>query len=226
VVSFGVEGHIGADNARARTETLLNGMESRSGVDFNEAQVALARQWVGDSWDPDALKEVTITTAPTTTEGVVVSEKTKEISTKTYKLPASVDDAIDVIRRFECSAEEGRRNDDVSDTVGQHALQDRSALRDEKWLGTEQEELDWCILTLPAFMSRMLSVARSYVSELSYIHTKLMIVDDRRVIVGPVSLLSPILAELPVQMGSANFNDRSQRVRATLYCSGHDRITR
>jgi len=83
-----------------------------------------------------------------------------------------------VIKRFEHGADVlvGRRNDDVADTVGQHALQDTTELADEQWLGSEEEELN------------------SYVSELSYIHTKLMIVDDRRVI-----------------MGSANLNDRSQK---------------
>ncbi|KAI0028033.1 phospholipase D/nuclease [Vararia minispora EC-137] len=164
------------DRINAPRETLLRGMEERSGIDFNQAQVALARQWVGDSFDPDALKEVTINVAPPTSEGMVISEKTKDVQKKTYKLPATTEEAVDIIRSFEQSAEQGRRNDDVSDTVGQHALLDRTALADEKWLGTEQEELD------------------CFVSELSYIHTKLMIVDDRRVI-----------------MGSANLNDRSQR---------------
>jgi phospholipase D1/2 len=55
-------------------------------------------------------------------------------------------------------------------------LMDRTGLGEEKWLGSEQEELD------------------AYVSELVYIHSKCMIVDDRRVI-----------------MGSANLNDRSQK---------------
>ncbi|KAG8764176.1 hypothetical protein FRC12_008241 [Ceratobasidium sp. 428] len=53
---------------------------------------------------------------------------------------------------------------------------DRTTLADERWDGTEQEERD------------------CYVSELLYIHSKVMIVDDRRVI-----------------MGSANINDRSQK---------------
>ncbi|KAJ6598993.1 hypothetical protein DFH09DRAFT_902620 [Mycena vulgaris] len=55
-------------------------------------------------------------------------------------------------------------------------LHDRTSLLEDKWLGSEQEELD------------------AYVSELLYIHTKLMIVDDKRVI-----------------MDSANINDSSQK---------------
>lgn len=50
----------------------------------------------------------------------------------------------------------------------------------------------------------------SYVSEVLYIHAKLMIVDDRRVIVG-VLLQSVIVALSLAQMGSANINDRSQK---------------
>jgi len=53
---------------------------------------------------------------------------------------------------------------------------DRTSLEDELWVASEEEELE------------------AYVSELRYIHTKLMIVDDRKVI-----------------MGSANINDRSQK---------------
>jgi len=64
----------------------------------------------------------------------------------------------------------------VSDNVGQHAMRAPGSLLQERWFGTEQEELN------------------CYVSELLYIHSKLMIVDDRRVI-----------------MGSANINDRSQK---------------
>ncbi|KAJ7886537.1 hypothetical protein B0H14DRAFT_2498500 [Mycena olivaceomarginata] len=63
-------------------------------------------------------------------------------------------------------------------------LHDRTSLLEEKWRWSEQEELD------------------AYVSELLYIHTKLMIVDDKRVI-----------------MGSANINDRSQKV-----CDGDSEI--
>jgi len=36
----------------------------------------------------------------------------------------------------------GRRHNVVADTVGQHALQDETELRDEQWLGSEDEELN------------------------------------------------------------------------------------
>jgi len=165
------------DRINAPMNTLIARMEANSGVTFNEAQVALARQWIGDSADPDAPTEIEIKVPELTNEGVVLSNKA-EVKTQKYPIPRLYDDAVTVIERFErgASALVGRRHDAVADTVGQHALQDQTELSDERWLGSEEEELN------------------SYVSELSYIHTKLMIVDDRRVI-----------------MGSANFNDRSQR---------------
>ncbi|KAI0042796.1 phospholipase D [Auriscalpium vulgare] len=163
------------DRINAPLNSLIAKMEERSGVKFNQAQVALARMWVGDSADAGQPNEVTIKLSQPTAEGIVVSGKT-EVKTEKYPMPASYDEAKDIIERFERAADVGRRNDDVSDTVVQHSLRDNTRLIDEKWLGDEQEELD------------------SYVSELSYIHTKLMIVDDRRVI-----------------MGSANLNDRSQK---------------
>jgi phospholipase D1/2 len=55
-------------------------------------------------------------------------------------------------------------------------MKDVTSLHDERWLGSEEEEKD------------------CYITELLYIHSKVMIVDDRRVI-----------------MGSANLNDRSQK---------------
>ncbi|KAH9021302.1 hypothetical protein EDB85DRAFT_2189711 [Lactarius pseudohatsudake] len=165
------------DRINAPMDTLIARMEASSGVKFNEAQVALARQWIGDSADPDMPTEVTIKLPEPTAEGIVLSNKT-EVKTESYPLPRSYDEAVSVINRFEHGADVlvGRRHEAVADTVGQHALQDETDLAAEKWLGSEEEELN------------------SYVSELSYIHTKLMIVDDRRVI-----------------MGSANLNDRSQR---------------
>ncbi|KAI9461871.1 hypothetical protein F5148DRAFT_1214478 [Russula earlei] len=165
------------DRINAPMNTLIAEMQANSGVEFNEAQVALARQWIGDSADPNAPSEVEIKLPEPTSEGFVISEKT-QVKTQKYPIPRLYSDAVAVIERFEhgASALIGRRHDAVADTVGQHALQDETDLADEQWLGSEEEELN------------------SYVSEMSYIHTKLMIVDDRRVI-----------------MGSANLNDRSQR---------------
>ena len=63
-----------------------------------------------------------------------------------------------------------------------------------------------------AIVVSCLSMVTRYVSELLYIHTKLMIVDDRTVIVSThrASFLTYLFTRL--QMGSANLNDRSQKV--------------
>jgi phospholipase D1/2 len=165
------------DRINAPLNTLIDRMEANSGVEFSQAQVALARQWIGDSADHDVPTEVTIK-VPEPTFATIVLGETEKVKTEKYQIPRSYSEAVAVIERFESGAKAlvGRRHDAVADTVGQHALEDETELADEQWLGTEEEELN------------------SYVSELSYIHTKLMIVDDRKVI-----------------MGSANFNDRSQR---------------
>ncbi|PPQ99833.1 hypothetical protein CVT24_009627 [Panaeolus cyanescens] len=147
--------------------------EEKSGVTFPEAQVALSRQWV--SGDNLTTQREIILSVPEE-DGIVPADSEKK--TNTIKVPIPTDDnaAREVVEKFERAAREIRSDEDVSDSVSQHMLADKTSLFDEKWLGTEQEELD------------------SYISELLYIHSKLMIVDDRRVIIG-----------------SANINDRSQK---------------
>ncbi|WVQ75129.1 hypothetical protein IAR50_004738 [Cryptococcus sp. DSM 104548] len=146
-------------------------MEERSGVTFQEAQVALAKIYVGGEdtkSDKDEFVNIEQPHDQTTDAGDIGKKETQ----KAVKLPKTVDEAKAIIEKFQAAS----ANDDkhVSDNVCQHALQDKTTLNDEHWDGTEQEEL-YC-----------------YVSELLYIHSKIMIVDDRRVICG-----------------SANINDRS-----------------
>ncbi|KAG5341907.1 hypothetical protein C0989_007067 [Termitomyces sp. Mn162] len=155
-------------------DSFISKMEQNSGVKFHEAQVALARQWIGQE-SASNQKEVTLAMPEPTTEGIIQSEKTP-VKTETVPIPQSFEEARDIVRRFESGAEGLRGDQEVSDTVAQHMLCDRTELPDEKWLGTEEEELN------------------AYVSELLYIHSKVMIVDDDKVI-----------------MGSANINDRSQK---------------
>jgi phospholipase D1/2 len=162
------------DRINAPLSTYIEQIEQESGVKYLQAQVALARQWIGDDSN-GTQKEVTLNIPVATTESIVVSDKTPA-KTETIPIPESEDAARELIERFEAAAKEVRGDEDVADNVAQHMLSDRTGLLDEKWLGTEQEELD------------------AYVSEVLYIHTKLMIVDDKRVI-----------------MGSANINDRSQK---------------
>ncbi|KAJ6632257.1 phospholipase D/nuclease [Mycena sp. CBHHK59/15] len=162
------------DRINAPFSTYIQQTEQESGVKYHEAQVALARQWIGNDSD-GSQKEVTYTLPVETGEGLVLSDKTP-LKTETVPIPESEGAARKLIERFESAARRVRGDEDVADNVAQHMLHDRTSLLEEKWLGTESEELD------------------AYVSELLYIHTKLMVVDDKRVI-----------------MGSANINDRSQK---------------
>lgn len=57
-------------------------------------------------------------------------------------VPSSEEEAREVIARFERAARDVREDEDVADNVVQHMLSDRTGLRDEKWLGSEEEELD------------------------------------------------------------------------------------
>jgi phospholipase D1/2 len=155
--------------------------EEASGVKFYEAQVALSKKWV----DGDMLtsqKTVQINIPRETTEGLVESDKTKR-DLKEFPIPESEAQADETITRFEQGAKSVRGDEDVSDNVVQHMLQDRTPLQEEQWKGTEEEELNaYVILTLPS-MFLGLTIGR-YVTELLYIHSKVMIVDDRRVIVS------------------------------------------
>ncbi|KAL5521881.1 hypothetical protein ACEPAF_1725 [Sanghuangporus sanghuang] len=164
------------DRLNAPYKSFISQMEQRSGVSFYQAQVALARLWIGNGGPgEEKIEKVQIKKIEPTGEGVVVSDDTKT-EIEEVPLPQSEEEAKEIIERFERGAQDLRADDEVADTVSQHLLEDRTGLKEEKWLGTEEEELN------------------CFVSELLYIHSKVMIVDDRRVI-----------------MGSANINDRSQK---------------
>ncbi|CAE6488459.1 unnamed protein product [Rhizoctonia solani] len=159
--------------------SFIREMEQNSNVTFHQAQVAQARLWIGDDgyWHQEKVEiRAPEPGAGMDNSGLGVTEKGKEAqkTVEAVSMPATAQEAEEIIARFQNGAT--RRDEAVADTVGQHSLMDRTKLADEQWLGSEQEERD------------------SYVSELLYIHSKVMIVDDRRVI-----------------MGSANINDRSQK---------------
>ncbi|OWZ44706.1 phospholipase D [Cryptococcus neoformans c45] len=150
----------------------IKATEKKSGITFHQAQVALAKIYTGsEDVSGDVDEVVNIEQPHDQTTGVDEIGK-KDTVQNAVRLPKTMDEAKDIINRFQQAAQ----NDDkhVSDNLCQHALQDTTTLLDEQWDGTEEEELS------------------CFVSELCYIHSKIMIVDDRRVICG-----------------SANINDRS-----------------
>jgi phospholipase D1/2 len=125
-----------------RAASFISKMEQNSNVKFNQARVALSRQWMGDMSGPDAgPTEVTIKILEPTTEAIVVSDKTP-VKTETIPIPATEAEARDIIERFERGADGIRGDQEVADNVAQHMLRDQTTLANEKWLGTEQEELD------------------------------------------------------------------------------------
>ena len=161
-------------------------MEQNSGVQFQEAQVALARQWVGDVYGPYDPKDVTLVFPAEASfndkavlQGGASGGEQAARKTETFTLPPNVEEARDVIEQFEKGARGLRSDDDVSDNVVQHMLNDRTSLQEEMWLGTPEEE------------------KYAYVSELLYIHSKVMIVDDLKVIVSlSVTYMKAVLTYL------------------------------
>jgi phospholipase D1/2 len=113
-------------------------MEENSGVSFHQAQVALARQWIGQDGEQ---KEVTLTLPNPTTEGIVVSKKTPA-KTETVQVPATEEEAREIVATFEHGSDAIRGDEDVSDSVSHHVLMDETRLQDEHWLASREEELN------------------------------------------------------------------------------------
>ena len=95
-------------------------MEQKSGVDFEDAQVALARQWLGPD---EESKEYTVKikfVKPTQGEvnNMGKADKTKDDQVKDVKVPATTQEAVDIIKQFESGAP--RADDNIADTISQH----------------------------------------------------------------------------------------------------------
>jgi phospholipase D1/2 len=124
-------------------------MEEKSGIRFHEAQVALARQWIGEQppakegeWRPT---EVDIR-IPTESEGAgLVATEKKDVKTEKVKIPENEHEARRIIEQFENSAQDGELQQarGVSDNVVQHMLHDVTHLNEEAWHGSPEEELQW-----------------------------------------------------------------------------------
>lgn len=101
----------------------------------------------------------------------------------TVPIPETDAAAREILERFEEGARRIRGGLQVSDSVAQHALEDETSLSQEQRPGQEDEDLQSFVNW--KFLLRWLTPCLSprYVTELTYIHAKLMIVDDRRVIV-------------------------------------------
>jgi phospholipase D1/2 len=125
------------------------------------------------------LPPVAIATPVPTKDGLIEEGDNKKV--EQFKYPETEEEADEIIKKFEAAST--RSDNLVSGSVAHHALSYTRDLFAEKWLGTEEEERNWCDLSrLPPSVTEPSS--NSYVTELCYIHSKVMIVDDRRVIVS------------------------------------------
>lgn len=117
--------------------SLIAEMQKRSEVTFDQANVALARQWLGpDDQSIDytvKIKCVEPTQGDLKNLGMTIPESTKD-QIKEIKVPPTVQEAVDIIRQFESGAT--RSDEAVADTISQHVQQDKTSLKDEKWLGS------------------------------------------------------------------------------------------
>lgn len=171
---FALRSYDRINNDPARLQMMQN---NSGGISFYQAEAALTRVHLGqDATDAELDNNATCTFA-LATEGGEKAMKLKKSEAKstpslTLDVPRDYHQALQIIQRFQSGDD---IDESISDSVAHHAMLGTGSLFDERWSGTEESEL------------------AAYVNEELYIHTKMMIVDDLRVIIG-----------------SANLNDRSQ----------------
>ena len=121
-------------------------MEKKSGVSFDEAQVALARQWLGQSKTVDAPRTIVVKSPRAAQSSMMLvpgrskadnGEDERDYE-KRIPVPKTYEEAKVIVERFEKAAP--RSDDMVADTVSQHIQLDETTLQHEQWAGTAQEE--------------------------------------------------------------------------------------
>lgn len=152
----------------------LKDIQSRTGISYYMTQAALARIYLGENASKEELEQNKVVKFKLAQEGEGINplhDDMKACGGKTIevKLPG-LKEAHDQLRAWSQAAPGYDRQ--VADSVVTQNVP--GGLESLPWLGDEESE------------------RAAYVSEELYIHTKLMIVDDKKVI-----------------MGSANINDRS-----------------
>lgn len=128
--------------------SLITEMERNSGTSFFDAQVAQARLFIGDDgfWHQDDVKIKKPSAAlGLDDQNLGLTEKQSAEAIVSVPFPPSTQVARETIARYESGAPRSDRR--VADSVAQHRLQDQTNLLDEEWLGSEQEERDWYVLT-------------------------------------------------------------------------------
>ncbi|PLW11253.1 hypothetical protein PCANC_20318 [Puccinia coronata f. sp. avenae] len=153
----------------------LKQIEQAAGISYYEAEAALARIYLGESAGSEELKQNKEVTFKLAQKGESMGAGNRDMTaregnTMKVDLPQSVDEARQRLRTWSEAA--SRYNSGVPASIATQGYS--NGLENLPWLGSEQSERD------------------AFVTEELYIHTKCMIVDDLKVI-----------------MGSANINDRS-----------------
>ncbi|GJJ12954.1 hypothetical protein Clacol_007201 [Clathrus columnatus] len=161
------------DRINAPMESYIERMETQSGIKFSQAQAALSRIWMSDDSSPPILPKNDLTGKEKRkwTKILCRDRNSKEFEA----MPRSVHHAKELIYTFQKAVDCVREYEHIADSVAHHAMRATTSLTDERWYGKSREE------------------KAAYVSEMIHVHSKLMIVDDRRAIIG-----------------SANINDQSQ----------------
>ena len=148
MVSYNLHNPLAVLISRHASETYLRDVEKRSGVTFQEAQVAQAREWIGDGWSDGSTRELKIFEAKGNVGGGLQLEgdaKKSDAKAKTFPLPQDRREAKRIVDSFENAAKDSLGGSHISDTVGQHAMKGTGPLSDERWAGTEEEERSWCV---------------------------------------------------------------------------------
>lgn len=153
----------------------LQEIERKTGISYYETQAALARIYLGDHASSEELEKNKYVTFKLAQKGESMEVGTRDMKaqdgeTINIQLPNTIEEARERLRTWSEAA--SRTNTRIPDTLA--TLNNPNGLENVPWSGTEESERD------------------AFVTEELYIHTKLMIVDDQRVI-----------------LGSANINDRS-----------------
>jgi len=146
------------------------------GITYYETQAALGRIYLGDGATKKEVESNKVVVIKLAQEGESIEGhptlRATEGGVVEATMPESIEEAREMLRKFSAAAPPGDRR--VADNLAWMAMQCGGNLWQAGWLGDEASE------------------KAAFVTEELYIHSKLMIVDDRRVVIG-----------------SANLNDRS-----------------
>ncbi|PWN46154.1 phospholipase D/nuclease [Ceraceosorus guamensis] len=148
--------------------------EQASGITYHQAQVALARVYIGDAAYQDGRKKIAIKVPSSEPDAPLDKDGKKKLSTvEEVEMPATSQEALEILRKFANGTPERARG--LQDSIASAFLHGQPDITQSQWQGSEEEEVN------------------AWVTEETYVHSKLAIFDDRTVLIG-----------------SANLNDRSQ----------------